>query len=72
MTGFYAAVDRAAWKIAEGQDKWSLVVINPAFVIGPSASIYSFGFVNFINLPDGPSSNTQMAPSWPFRPLSLF
>ena len=33
--------ERAAWKIAEGQDKWSLVVINPAFVIGPSVSGYS-------------------------------
>ena len=25
--------------------------------------IYLFGFVNFINLPDEPSSKTQMAPS---------
>ena len=33
--------ERAAWKISEGQDKWSLVVINPAFVIGPSVSGYS-------------------------------
>jgi nucleoside-diphosphate-sugar epimerase len=30
--------ERAAWKIAEGQDKWTLVVINPALVIGPSLS----------------------------------
>ena len=33
--------ERAAWKIAEGQDKWSLVVINPALVIGPTVSGYS-------------------------------
>ena len=33
--------ERAAWEIAERQDKWSLVVINPALVIGPSVSGYS-------------------------------
>lgn len=33
--------ERAAWKIAEAQDKWSLVVINPALVIGPSVSGFS-------------------------------
>ena len=30
--------ERAAWKIAEDQDRWTLVVINPAFVIGPTLS----------------------------------
>ena len=30
--------EREAWKMAEGQDKWTLVVINPALVIGPSVS----------------------------------
>ncbi len=27
--------EREAWKIAEEQDQWKLVVINPAFVMGP-------------------------------------
>ena len=30
--------ERAAWKIAEDQDRWTLVVINPAFVIGATLS----------------------------------
>ena len=30
--------EREAWKIAEAQDRWDLVVINPAFVMGPSLS----------------------------------
>jgi nucleoside-diphosphate-sugar epimerase len=30
--------ERAAWEIAEGQARWSLVTINPAFIIGPSLS----------------------------------
>ena len=28
--------EKEAWKIAEQQDKWKLVVINPSFVMGPS------------------------------------
>jgi dihydroflavonol-4-reductase len=28
--------EREAWKIAEAQDRWDLVVINPSFVIGPA------------------------------------
>jgi nucleoside-diphosphate-sugar epimerase len=28
--------EREAWKIARAQDRWDLVVINPAFVMGPS------------------------------------
>lgn len=28
--------EREAWKMAEAQDRWKLVVINPAFVLGPS------------------------------------
>lgn len=28
--------EKEAWKMAEGQDKWKLVVINPSFVMGPS------------------------------------
>lgn len=28
--------EKEAWKLAKAQDRWRLVVINPAFVIGPS------------------------------------
>jgi nucleoside-diphosphate-sugar epimerase len=28
--------EKEAWKIAEAQDQWQLVVINPSFVMGPS------------------------------------
>ena len=30
--------EKEAWKIAEAQDHWDLVVINPSFVIGPGVS----------------------------------
>jgi nucleoside-diphosphate-sugar epimerase len=30
------AAEKAAWEIAGKQDRWDLVVINPAFVLGPS------------------------------------
>ncbi len=30
--------EREAWKLAEEQQRWSLVVINPGFVFGPSLS----------------------------------
>lgn len=33
--------EKEAWKIAEGQNKWKLVVINPSFVMGPSLSKHS-------------------------------
>jgi nucleoside-diphosphate-sugar epimerase len=28
--------EREAWKIADAQDRWKLVVINPSFIFGPS------------------------------------
>ncbi len=28
--------EKEAWKIAEAQDRWSLVVVNPSLVIGPA------------------------------------
>jgi len=28
--------EREAWKLAKAQDRWRLVVINPAFIMGPS------------------------------------
>ncbi len=30
--------EREAWRIAQGQKQWDLLVINPAFVLGPSLS----------------------------------
>jgi nucleoside-diphosphate-sugar epimerase len=30
--------ERAAWRLAEAQDRWSLVTIHPGFVMGPSLS----------------------------------
>lgn len=30
--------ERAAWEMANGQDRWKLVTINPAFILGPSIS----------------------------------
>jgi dihydroflavonol-4-reductase len=30
--------EREAWRIAEGQDRWRLVVVNPSLVIGPSVN----------------------------------
>lgn len=32
------SAEREAWKIAEQQDRWRLVVINPSFVLGPTLS----------------------------------
>jgi nucleoside-diphosphate-sugar epimerase len=32
------AAERAAWDMANAQKRWSLVTINPAFIIGPSLS----------------------------------
>ena len=33
--------ERAAWEIAEAQNRWDLVVINPGFVLGPSLTTAS-------------------------------
>ena len=30
--------ERAAWKLAEAQQQWQLVVMNPAFIVGPPIS----------------------------------
>ncbi len=30
--------EREAWRVAEAQDRWRLVVINPGFVLGPALS----------------------------------
>ena len=30
--------EREAWRIADAQDQWKLVVINPSFVIGPGVN----------------------------------
>jgi nucleoside-diphosphate-sugar epimerase len=33
--------EREAWKIAEAQDRWDLVVINPSFVLGPGVNPFA-------------------------------
>ncbi|MFA9391405.1 MAG: NAD-dependent epimerase/dehydratase family protein [Prolixibacteraceae bacterium] len=33
--------EKEAWKIAEGQNRWDLVVINPSLVIGPGINPFS-------------------------------
>lgn len=33
--------EKTAWEIAEAQDRWDLVVINPGFVLGPSLTTSS-------------------------------
>ena len=33
--------EQAAWKIAEAQDRWRLVVINPSLVLGPGINPYA-------------------------------
>ena len=33
--------EKAAWEIAQAQDRWDLVVINPGFVLGPSLTTAS-------------------------------
>jgi nucleoside-diphosphate-sugar epimerase len=33
--------ERTAWEMAEAQDRWDLVVINPGFVLGPSLTTAS-------------------------------
>ena len=47
--------EREAWKIAESQERWRLVAINPTFVLGPSLSVRkdgtSVGFM--IRMADG-------------------
>lgn len=47
--------ERRAWEMAEAQERWSLVVINPGLVLGPGASATqtsaSFDFIR--NLSDG-------------------
>ncbi len=41
--------EKEAWKVAEAQDRWDLVVINPSFVVGPAidpmATSESFGLI---------------------------
>lgn len=33
--------EREAWKIAQGQDRWVLVTINPSFVLGPGINPFA-------------------------------
>jgi len=42
--------EKAAWKIAEAQNKWKLVAINPSFVMGPALTQSSnSGSISFMN-----------------------
>ena len=58
--------EKAAWEIAEKQDQWKLVVINPALVIGPSLqprpTSESFSMIKQI----GDGTMRQGAPRWGF------
>lgn len=47
--------EREAWKIAEAQDNWDLVCINPAVVVGPgvSAQTTSASYEGLIKFADG-------------------
>ncbi|HKI87819.1 MAG TPA: aldehyde reductase [Draconibacterium sp.] len=38
--------EKEAWKIAEAQQRWDLVVINPGFILGPSLDKNNFGVSN--------------------------
>jgi dihydroflavonol-4-reductase len=56
--------EREAWKIAEAQDRWDLVVINPSLVIGPGTK--PFGTSESFNLVRqyGDGSLKSGAPRW--------
>ena len=47
--------EREAWAIADAQDRWSLVTINPSFVIGPGIHAFATSetFDTFRKLADG-------------------
>lgn len=51
--------EREAWKIAEAQDRWTLVVVNPAGIFGPGQRIHSGAesFSIFEQLGDGTFSS---------------
>lgn len=45
------AAEREAWSIAQEQDRWSLVVLNPAFIVGPGlGERHSSGSFDFLRL----------------------
>ncbi len=58
--------EKAAWEIAEAQDRWSLVVVNPSLVIGPALqsrpTSESFSLVKQI----GDGTMRMGAPRWGF------
>ena len=58
--------EKAAWKISEAQDRWSLVVINPSLVIGPALqsrpTSESFSLVRQM----GDGTMRMGAPRWGF------
>ena len=58
--------EKAAWSIAEAQDRWSLVVVNPSLVIGPALqsrpTSESFSLVKQM----GDGTMRMGAPRWGF------
>ncbi len=58
--------EREAWKISEGQGRWSLVVMNPSLVVGPGVNPFgtseSFSFVRQL----GDGTMKQGVPCWGF------
>lgn len=58
--------EQAAWKLAEAQDRWKLVVINPSLVIGPALqdkpTSESFSLVKQM----GDGTMRMGAPKWGF------
>lgn len=58
--------EKAAWEVAEAQDRWSLVVVNPSLVIGPALqsrpTSESFSLVKQM----GDGTMRMGAPRWGF------
>ncbi|MDV7145980.1 NAD-dependent epimerase/dehydratase family protein, partial [Tropicimonas sp. TH_r6] len=63
--------EREAWKIADAQDRWKLVVINPSLVIGPALqdkpTSESFNLVRQM----GDGSLKAGAPKWGFGAVDV-
>lgn len=63
--------ERAAWEIAEAQDRWKLVVVNPSLVIGPALqdrpTSESFNMVRQL----GDGTMKAGAPRWGFGVIDV-
>ncbi len=56
--------EKKAWELAGLQDKWDLVVINPAFIIGPSLNASSKGTSNTVIIQLGNGDMKMGAPDF--------